>query len=104
MASTALSVGAPLAPTCRVMPFDCRRGEWTVNDGCWAERVVDLLGQSSVGAQDHELCAPGAFDDLRISLMQQRLAAGDRDDGRTALVDRAHATVVRQPLVEDLAG
>ena len=34
--------------------------------------------------------------------MQQRLAAGDRDDRRAAFVDRRHAFVVRQALVEDL--
>ena len=66
--------------------------------------VVDLLGQQEcVGAQDHELLArQEALHDLRHLAMQQWLAAGDRYDGRAAFVDRAHAIVVRQPLVEDL--
>ena len=66
--------------------------------------VVDLLGQQErVRAQDHELAAAEiAFDDLRHLAMQQRLAAGDRDHRRAAFVDRRHALVVRQALVQDL--
>jgi hypothetical protein len=34
----------------------------------------------------------------------RRFAARDRDDRRAALIDRGHALVVRQPLVQDLVG
>ena len=44
----------------------------------------------------------GALDDLRQLLVQQRLAAGDDDDGRAAFVDRLQTIGERQPLVENL--
>ena len=40
--------------------------------------------------------------DLRHLAVQQRLAAGDRHHRRAAFVDRRHALVVRQALIEDL--
>ena len=68
--------------------------------------LIDLLGhQQGVGAQDHVLLAGDeALDDPRHVLVQQRLAAGDRNGGRAALVDRGHASLVAQPLVQDLVG
>ena len=68
--------------------------------------VVDLLlQQQRVGAEDDELLLRDvALDDARHVAMQQRLAAGDRDDGSAALVDRFHALLVRQALVQDLVG
>ena len=44
------------------------------------------------------------LDDLRHLAVQQRLAAGDRNGGRAAFVDRLHALLDGQPLVEDLVG
>ena len=44
------------------------------------------------------------FDDLRHVAMQQRFAAGDGDRRRAAFVDRVHAFVEGQALVEDLVG
>jgi hypothetical protein len=43
-------------------------------------------------------------DDLGHFLVQQRLAAGDRDDGRAAFVDGAEAFGDRQALVQDRSG
>ena len=42
--------------------------------------------------------------DLRHFAVQQRFAAGDGNHGRAALVDRAHAFVVAEALVQDLVG
>ncbi len=67
--------------------------------------VVDLLGeQQGIRAEDHEF-APGevAFDDLRHLSMQQRFAASNRDDWCAAFIDRRHAVVVRQTLIENLS-
>src|SRR5262245_57943877 len=71
----------------------------------WLE-VVDPLGQQQrVGAQDHKFLArEETFDDARNLAMEQRLATGDRDDRCAAFVDRRHALVVRQALIEDLVG
>ena len=68
--------------------------------------LVDLLGQQQrVGAQDHELVARDeALDDLRHLAMEQRLAAGDRHGRRAAFVDRFHALVIDEALVQDLVG
>ena len=51
---------------------------------------------------DELLLRDVALDDARHLLVQQRLAAGDRDHRRAALVDRVHALLERQALVEDL--
>ena len=59
--------------------------------------------QQGVGADGHELALrERAFHDLRELLVQQRLAAGEHDDRRAALVDRANAVLDRQPLIQDL--
>jgi hypothetical protein len=64
-----------------------------------------LLEQQRVRAEIDELLArDDAFDDLRHLLVDQRLAAGDRDDGRTALVDGAQRVFDRHALAQDLVG
>ena len=66
------------------------------------EQVELLLEQQRVGAQrDEFLARHDALDDLADLLVDQRLAAGDRDHRRAALVDRVEALLHRQALVED---
>ena len=64
-----------------------------------------LLHQQRVGAQINEL-APrdDAAHHLGQFLVQQRLAAGDRDHRGTARIDRLQALVDREALIEDLIG
>ena len=53
------------------------------------EQMQLLLEQQRVGAQrDEFLAGDDAFDDLADLAMDQRLAAGNRDHGRAAFVDR----------------
>ena len=68
--------------------------------------VLDVLfHQQRIGAEIDELLArDDALDDLRQLLVQQRLAAGDRDDGRAAFVDRLKRICDRDALVQDLVG
>ncbi len=61
-----------------------------------------LLEQQRVRAEIDELAAlQQTLDDLRHFLMQQRLAAGDGHNRRTAFIGRLHALVERQALIED---
>ena len=64
-----------------------------------------LLEQQRVGAQEDELLALDEFlDDLRHLLVDERLAAGDRDHRRPALFDRGDALFDAQALAQDLVG
>ena len=45
-----------------------------------------------------------AFDDLGHVAVEQGLAAGDGNGGRAAFVDRVHALLIGQALVQDLVG
>ncbi len=66
------------------------------------EQVQLLLQQQPVGAQVDELPAgDDAGDDPIDLLVQQRLAAGDRDNRRAAFVDRFEALIHRQAAIED---
>ncbi len=66
------------------------------------EEVQLLFEQQRIGAQRHELLArDDAGDDLADVLVNERLAARDRDDRRPALVDRLQALIDRKALVED---
>ena len=66
------------------------------------EQMQLLLQQQRVGAERDELLArDDAFDDLADLLVDQRLAAGNRDHRRAALVDGVEAFLHRQPPVED---
>ena len=66
------------------------------------EQMQLLLEQQRVGAQRDELLARhDAFDDLADLLVDERLAAGDGDHRRAALVDRVEAFLHRQPPVQD---
>ena len=61
-----------------------------------------LFQQQRVGAERDELLARhDALDDLADVLVDQRLAARDRDHRRAALVDRVEAFLHRQAPVED---
>ena len=66
--------------------------------------VLHSLGQQQrVRAQVDELLALDvALDDLRHFLVDQRLAAGDGHDRRTALVDRGQCVFDRNALIEDV--
>src|SRR5213075_2972254 len=61
--------------------------------------LVDLFfEQQRVGAEiDEFLAGDDALDDLFDLAMEQRLAAGDDDDRRTALIDRLEALGNTQP-------
>ena len=48
------------------------------------------------------LARDDAFDNRLHVLVQQRLAAGDRDDRRAAFVDRLQAVLDRQAAIEDI--
>jgi hypothetical protein len=64
-----------------------------------------LLEQQRVRAEVHELLArDDAFDDLRHLLVDQRLAARDRDDGCAALVDGAQSVLDGHALAQDFVG
>ena len=64
-----------------------------------------LLEQQRVRAQIHEfLASDDACDDLRHLFVNQRLAAGNRDDGRAALVDGVERVFDRHALAQDLVG
>ena len=66
------------------------------------EQMQLLFQQQRVGAQRDELLARhDALDDLADLLVDQRLAAGDGNHRRAALVDRVEAFLHRQALVQD---
>ena len=69
------------------------------------EQHEPLHHQQCVRAQVDEL-APrdNAGGDLCDFLVQERLAACDRNDGRAAFVHGVQAFVDRQPLIQDLVG
>ncbi len=63
------------------------------------ELIDLLLEQQRVGAQEDELLALHEFfDDLRHLIVDQRLAAGDRDHRCAALFDRGDALLDREAL------
>ena len=67
------------------------------------EQIHLLLEQQRVRAQiDEFLARQDALDDLRHLLVQQRLAAGDRNHRSAAFVDRLQRIGDRQPLVQNL--
>ena len=69
------------------------------------EQVQLLLQQQRVGAQRDELLARhDALDDLADLLVDERLAAGDGDHRRAALVDGVEAFLYRKSLVQDRVG
>ena len=71
--------------------------------GTRLEQVHLLLEQQRVRADDHEFLArDDAFDDLIEFLVQQRLAAGQHDHRRAALVHRLQTLGDRESLVQDL--
>ena len=62
-----------------------------------------LASRMRVGAQiDEFLARDDAGDDLRHFLVNQRLAAGNGDDGRAAFVDRAQCVLDAHSLLQDL--
>ena len=64
-----------------------------------------LFHQQRVGAQIDELPPrDDALDDRRQFLVQQRLAAGDRDDRGAALIDRLQRVGDGNALIQDLVG
>ena len=64
-----------------------------------------LFQKQRVGAQrDEFLARDDALDDLADLLVDQRLAAGNGDHRRAALVDRVEAFLHRQALVQDRVG
>ncbi len=66
------------------------------------EQMQLLLQKQRVGAErDEFLARDDARDDLADLLVDQRLAAGDRDHRRAALVDRVEAFLHRQAPVQD---
>ena len=66
--------------------------------------LIDVLGeQDGVGAQiDEFLARHDAGDDLRHLLVDQRLAAGNRDHRRAALVDCAQCILDTDPFLQNL--
>ena len=69
------------------------------------EEVDLFLEQQRVGAEvDVLLARDQAFDDLVDLRMHQRLAAGNGDHRRAALVDRAKALLGREVLLEHVRG
>src|SRR5229473_3119192 len=69
------------------------------------EQIELLLQEQRVGAErDEFLLGDDAFDDLADLLVDERLAARDRDHGRAAFVDRVEAFLDRQPAIEDRIG
>src|SRR5438132_1151555 len=68
----------------------------------WPELVDLFFEQQRVGAQiDKFLAGDDLLDDLVDLVMQQRLAAGDDDNRRAALVDRFQAFIDAETLIED---
>ena len=64
--------------------------------GVGLEATNLLLEQQRVGAEiDEFLALDDAFDDLLDLAMEEGFAAGDRDDGRAALIDRFEALLER---------
>ena len=62
-----------------------------------------LFQKQGVGAQvDEFLARHDALDDFLDLLMDQGLAAGDRDDGCTTIIDRLQAFFHRQAFVQDV--
>ena len=73
--------------------------------GAGRKQVEFLLHEQRIGAQIDELPAlDDTGDDLVDFLVQQRLAAGDRDDRRAALVDRVQAFPEAELLPENFIG
>ncbi len=69
------------------------------------ELVELLFQQQRVGAEIDVFAARHqGFDNLDDFFMQQRLAAGDRDDRRAALFGRLNAFLDRQARVQDVVG
>src|SRR5229473_122232 len=69
------------------------------------EQIELLLQEQRVGAERDEFpLGHDAFDDLADLLVDERLAARDRDHGRAAFVDRVEAFLDRQPAIEDRIG
>src|SRR3974390_845638 len=68
--------------------------------------LSDLLRQKErVSAENYEFVAfEEAFHDLRHLAMEQRFAARDRRHRRAAFVDRLHALVIAQALIQYLVG
>src|SRR5262245_58621142 len=69
------------------------------------EQVQLLLQQQRIGAERDEFL-PGhdAFNDLADLLVDERLAARDRDPGGAALVDRVEALLDGEPAIQDRVG
>ena len=69
------------------------------------EQVELFLQQQRVGAEvDVLLPRDQPFDDFVDLRVQQRLAAGDANHRRAALVDRLEALLRRELLLEDVGG
>jgi hypothetical protein len=68
--------------------------------------VVDLLlEEQRIGAQDDELLALDETpDDARHVLVEQRLTASDRDRRSAAFIDRLHALLIREALIQYRVG
>ena len=61
--------------------------------------------QDRIGAQIDELLArDDAGDNLRHFLVNQRLSAGNGDDGRAAFIDRAQCVFHADPFLQDFLG
>ena len=71
--------------------------------GAGFEPVQFLLEKQRVGAEIDEFLTSGdTRDDVADLGMNERLAAGDRNDGGTALVDRFEAFVDTEAEIEDM--
>src|SRR6185437_7822991 len=69
------------------------------------EAIDLLLEQQRVGAEiDEFLALDDAFNDLLDLAMEQGLAAGDRDNGCAAFIDRFEALLNAEALIEDRIG
>ena len=83
----------------RLQPIEMN-GEGEIRAGL--EKVELLLQKHRVGAEVDELLARhDARNDLADLLVDERLAAGDGDDGRAALVHRLQALLNAQALIQD---
>src|SRR5437868_5850536 len=84
----------------QAVEMDRERQVWA-----WRELIDLLLEEQRVGAQVDELLArDDALDDLDDLLVEQWLAAGDRDHRSAAFVDGFEALGRGQALVQDLIG